>query len=70
MMPLSMVKPGIPVIIKKVVGKDKIRNHLMNLGFVEGGIVTIITELNGNLLIKVKEVRIALDKTMANRVMV
>lgn len=70
MMPLSMAEPGKPVRIKKVIGKDKIRNHLMNLGFVEGGIVTIITELNGNLLIKIKEVRIALDKTMANRVMV
>lgn len=70
MMPLSMAKVGEPVIIKKITGKDEVRQHLAELGFVMDAEVMVLTEMGGNLIIKVKESRVALDKTMANRVMV
>ena len=70
MMPLTMAKAGETVIIKKITGKDEIRLHLAELGFVVGSEVTVVNEIAGNLILQVKESRIALDKTMANRIMV
>lgn len=70
MMPLSMAKPGETVTIRKVTGKDEVRQHLAELGFVVDSAVTVVSEMGGNLILQVKESRIALDKTLANRVMV
>ena len=70
MMPLTMAKAGETVTIKKITGKDEIRLHLAELGFVVGSEVTGVNELAGNLILQVKESRIALDKTMANRIMI
>ena len=70
MMPLTMAKAGETVIIKKITGKDEIRLHLAELGFVVGSEVTVVNEIAGNLILQVKESRIALDKTMANRIMI
>ena len=70
MMPLSMAKEGEPVVIKKVGGKDETRQFLENLGFVAGGIVTVVSEINGNLIVNVKESRVAIGKDMANKIMV
>ena len=70
MMPLSMAKEGEPVVIKKVGGKDETRKFLENLGFVVGSIVTVITEMNGNMIVNVKESRVAIGKDMANKIMV
>ena len=70
MMPLSMAKAGGTVTIKKITGKDEIRLHLAELGFVVGSEVTVVNEIAGNLILQVKESRIALDKTMANRIMI
>ena len=70
MMPLTMAKAGEPVTIKKITGKDEIRLHLAELGFVVGSEVTVVNEIAGNLILQVKESRIALDKTMANRIMI
>ena len=70
MMPLSMVKEGEPVEIKKVGGKEETRKFLENLGFVVGSIVTVITEMNGNMIVNVKESRVAIGKDMANKIMV
>ena len=70
MMPLTMAKAGETVTIKKITGKDEIRLHLAELGFVVGSEVTVINEIAGNLILQVKESRIALDKTMANRIMI
>ena len=70
MMPLTMAKAGETVTIGKVTGKDEIRLHLAELGFVVGSRVTVVNEIAGNLIIQVKESRIALDKTMANRIMI
>ena len=67
MMPLTMAKAGETVTIKKITGKDEIRLHLAELGFVVDSEVTVVNEIAGNLI---KESRIALDKTMANRIMI
>ncbi len=70
MMPLTMVKPGETVTIRKITGKDEVRQHLAELGFVVDSDVTVVTEIAGNLILQVKESRIALDRSMANRIMV
>ena len=70
MMPLSMAKSGEIVIIKKITGKDEIRQHLAELGLVVEEAVKVVSKVGGNLIIQVKDSRIALDKTMANRIMV
>lgn len=70
MMPLSMAKPGETVTIRKITGKDEVRQHLAELGFVVDSVVTVVTKLAGNLIIQVKDSRVALDKSMANRIMI
>lgn len=70
MMPLSMANVGESGIIKRITGRDEVRQHLSELGFVEGAEVTVISELGGNLILSIKESRVALDRTMANRIMV
>ena len=70
MMPLTMAKQGETVTIRKITGKDEVRQHLAELGFVVDGEVTVVSELGGNLILQVKESRIALDKTLAMRILV
>ena len=70
MIPLTMAKVGENVKIRKISGKDEVRQHLAELGFVENSDIAIISELGGNLIVQVKGSRIALDKTMANRIMI
>ena len=69
-MPLSMVKEGEPNVIKKVGGKEETRRFLEHLGFVAGGTVTVVSEVNGNMIVNVKESRVAIGKDMANKIMV
>ena len=69
-MPLTMSKAGDTVTIQKITGKDEVRQHLAELGFVVGEAVTIVSEISGNPTIQVKEARIALDKTLAMRIIV
>jgi ferrous iron transport protein A len=70
MMPLSMASVGETVTIKKITGKDEIRQHLAELGFVVDSDVTVVSENGGSLIIQVKESRIALGVAMANRIMI
>nr|WP_290462122.1 FeoA family protein [Acutalibacter muris] len=70
MMPLTMAAAGETVTIRRITGKDEVRQHLAELGFVVDSQVTVVSELAGNLLLQVKESRIALDKTMANRIQI
>ena len=70
LMPLTMAKPGETVTIRKITGRDEVRQHLAELGFVVDGAVTVVSEMAGNLILQVKDSRIALDKSMANRVMI
>ena len=69
-MPLTMAKQGETVTIRKITGKDEVRQHLAELGFVVDGEVTVISELGGSLILQVKDSRIALDRSMANRIMI
>lgn len=70
MMPLSMVKEGEANTIRKVGGKEETRRFLENLGFVTGGTVTVISEMGGNIIVNIKDSRVAIGKDMANKVMV
>ena len=70
MMPLTMAKSGEAVTIQKITGRDEVRQRLAELGFVLGADVCIVTEVAGNLIVQVKDSRVALDKAMANRIMV
>ena len=70
MMPLSMTKPGEKNFIKKITGKDEVRSHLATLGFVVGESVTVVSELAGNMILNIKDTRVALDKGMCSRIMV
>ena len=70
MMPLSMAGRGEQLTIRKITGKDEVRQHLAELGFVVDSDVTVVSEIAGNLILQVKDSRIALDRTMANRIMI
>lgn len=70
MIPLGMANIGDVNIIRKITGKDEVRQHLAELGFVVGAEVRIVSELGGNMILSIKDSRIALDKTMAMRIMV
>ena len=70
MMPLTMAKTGEIITVRKISGKDEVRQHLAGLGFVVDSDVTVVSEIAGNLIVQVKDSRIALDKTMANRIMI
>ena len=70
MMLLTMAKTGEPVTIRKITGKDEVRLHLAELGFVVDSEVTVVTEIAGNLIVQVKDSRIALNEAMANRIMI
>ena len=70
MVPLTMAKPGEANCIRKITGKDEARRRLAELGFVVGECVTVVSVMGGNMILQIKESRIALDKTMVNRIMV
>ena len=70
MIPLTAAKAGETVTIKKNTGRDELRRHLAEMGFVVDDDVTVVNEMAGNLIVQVKDSRVALDKTMANRIMI
>ncbi len=70
MMPLTFAEIGEENIIKKIGGSREIRSHLEDLGFVAGGEVTVINIVGGNIIVKVKESRIAVSREMAQRIMI
>ena len=69
-MPLSMVQEGAPNVIKKIGGKEDTRRFLETLGFVVGGVVTVVSQIDGNMIVNVKDSRVAIGKDMANRILV
>lgn len=69
-MPLTMATAGSQNTVKKITGKDEVRRFLESLGFVEGERVTVVSEMGGNLIVNIKEARIALSKNMARRILV
>lgn len=70
MMPLVLADAGEENIIQKVGGNPEVKKHLENLGFVVGGSVTIVNSLGGNVIVKVKESRVAISEEMARKIMV
>lgn len=70
MMPLTLANIGEENMIRKIGGKPEIKAHLENLGFVTGGNVTIISSIGGNLIVNVKDTRVAISKEMASKIMV
>ncbi len=69
-MPLTMAKTGEVNVIKRVGGREETRRFLENQGFVAGGNVMVISEIGGNMIVNVKESRVAINKDMANKIMV
>ena len=70
MIPLTLANAGEENIIKRIGGSPEVKKHLENLGFVSGGDVTVISMMNGNVIVKVKEARIAISKEMAQKIMI
>ena len=70
MMPLTLAEVGEVNIIRKIPGRPEVRTHLENLGFVAGGAVTVINTIGGNVIVNVKESRIAISKEMAQKIMI
>lgn len=69
-MPLSMVKEGEPNVIRKVGGKEETRRFLEKLGFVAGGIVTVVSEAGGSIIVSVRDSRVAIGRETANKILV
>ena len=70
MLPLTMASQGEPMTIKKIGGEQETKKFLETLGFVVGGTVTVVSEINGNMIVNVKDSRVAIGKDMANKIMV
>ncbi len=70
MMPITLANPGEELMIRKLGGNDETRRFLESLGFVVGSNITVVSEIKGNVIVKVKESRVAVSKEMARRVMV
>ncbi len=69
-MPIIFAEVNTLYCVKRITGKDDVRNHLANLGFVEGAELKVIQKVDGNLIVEVKGVRLALDRSLAQRIMV
>ena len=70
MMPLSMARAGETATIRRITGRDEVRQHLAELGFVVDSEVTVVSEIAGSLILQVKDSRVALDRSMASRIMI
>ena len=70
MMPLALADAGKENIIRKIGGSPEVKKHLETLGFVVGGTVTVVNTLGGNMIVNVKESRVAIDREMARKIMI
>ena len=70
MIPLILADPGEEAIIKKVGGSPEMKKHLEDMGFTAGGSVTVMNTIGGNLIVKIKESRVAISKEMAQKIMI
>ena len=70
MMPLTMADPGVDQLIKKVGGREDTRKFLEKLGFVPGAHVSVVSDINGNLILNIKDSRVALSREMAAKIMI
>lgn len=70
MLPVSMASVGDKNIIAKITGKDEVRQHLAELGFVVGEEITVLSKCGGNMILAIKDGRVGIDKSMTNRILV
>ena len=70
MMPLNLADVGEPQIIKKLGGSPEVKKHLEDMGFNVGGEISVVSTLSGNLIVKVKESRVAVSEELARRIMI
>ena len=70
MMPLALADKGLENVIRHVGGSPEVRKHLEDLGFVAGGSVRIVAMMGGNVIVNVKEARVAISKEMAQKIMI
>ena len=70
MIPLTLAGVGEETVIRRITGRQEVKMHLENLGFVTGGAVTVLHTIGGNVIVKVKETRVAISKEMAQKIMV
>ena len=70
MMPLILADPGEEAVIKRVGGSPEMKKHLEDMGFTVGGNVTVMNTIGGNLIVKIKESRVAISKEMAGKIMI
>ena len=70
MMPLTLADIGTEQLIRKVGGSPEVKKHLEDLGFVAGGTATVVASMSGNIIVKVKESRVAISQEMAQKIMV
>ena len=70
MMPLVLADTGEEAVIKRVGGSPEMKKHLEDMGFVAGGTVTVLNTIGGNLIVKIKESRVAISKEMARKIMI
>ena len=70
MMPLTFAGAGEEYVIKRIGGRPEVRKHLENLGFVVGTVVSVINTIGGNVIVKVKEARVAISQEMAQKIMI
>ena len=70
MMPLVLADTGEEAVIKRVGGSPEMKKHLEDMGFVAGGTVTVLNTISGNLIVKIKESRVAISKEMAGKIMI
>lgn len=70
LMPLTFAKPGHTGVIQRILGKDEARRHLESLGFVVGAAVSVVTERGGNLILQIRDSRVALDRATASRILI
>lgn len=70
MMPLMLANVGEEMTVMRIGGKPDVKKHLENLGFVPGNTVSIITEIDGNIIVKVMEARVAISREMAQKIMI
>ena len=70
MLPLTYADKNEPIVIKKVGGKAETKKHLEDMGFTVGGAVTVMNTIGGNLIVKIKESRVAISREMASKIMI
>ena len=70
MMPLALANIGEEYMIRRVSGNPEVKKHLEDLGFTAGGSITVVSALEGNIIVKVKESRVAISDEMARKIMI